>query len=109
MAAILTSQHGKPMKNDHMYIMVYDICNQKRWRKVYKTAKSFGEWVQLSVFQCILSEKQLLRLEHELYDHIKHGEDHVLIFDLGSVDRVELRFKSLGKPFEIIERRARII
>ncbi len=97
------------MEGDRLYIVVYDIADQKRWRRVYKTVKAFGQWVQLSVFQCILSNKQLLRLEHALEECIKHGEDHVLIADLGSSDRVDLRFKSLGKKFEPVERKATII
>lgn len=97
------------MTSDHIYIVVYDICDPKRWKNVYKTAKSFGEWVQLSVFQCILSEKQMVKLEHALQGCIKNGEDHVLIADLGPSDRINLRFKSLGKPFEPIERKATII
>lgn len=97
------------MAVDHLYIVVYDICDQKRWRRVYKTVKSFGQWVQLSVFQCVLSKKKLLKMEHELEDCIKQDEDHVLIADLGPADRVNLRFKSLGKSFEPLERKATII
>ena len=97
------------MDGDRLYIVVYDITDQKRWRRVYKTVKSFGQWVQLSVFQCVLSSKQLLRLEHDLEECIKKGEDHVLIADLGPSDRVDLRFKSLGKTFEPVARKATII
>jgi CRISPR-associated protein Cas2 len=97
------------MAEDHLYIVVYDICDQKRWRQVYKTVKSFGQWVQLSVFQCVLSKQQLLRMEHALEDCIKKGEDHVLIADLGPSDCVALRFKSLGKSFDTVVRKATII
>lgn len=97
------------MNSDHLYIVVYDIADSKRWRKVYKTVRSFGQWVQLSVFQCILSNRQLLRLEHALEECIKHGEDHVLIADIGPANRVALRFKSLGKKFEPVGRKATII
>ena len=97
------------MAEDHLYLVVYDICDQKRWRRVYKTVKSFGQWVQLSVFQCVLSKKQLLRMEHALEDCIKKNEDHVLIADLGPAQRVDLQFKSLGKPFDKVVRKATII
>ena len=55
------------------------------------------------------AKKQLVRLEHSLEDCIKHGEDHVLIFDLGPASRVNLKFKSLGKSFELEEKGATII
>ena len=97
------------MDGDRLYIVVYDITDQKRWRRVYKTVKGFGQWVQLSVFQCILSTKQLLRLEQALEECIKHGEDHVLIAELGPSDKVDVKFKSLGKKFEPVERKATII
>ena len=44
------------MNRDRTYIVTYDISNNKRWRRVFKTMNGFGDWVQLSVFQCRLTD-----------------------------------------------------
>lgn len=97
------------LDTNHLYIVVYDISDQKRWRRVFKTMKSFGEWIQLSVFQCVLSKKQLLRLEHALHEIVASEEDHVLIADLGPSGNVGVKFKSLGKDFEPLKRRSIVV
>jgi CRISPR-associated protein Cas2 len=71
--------------------------------------KGFGLWLQLSIFQCILSPVKLKRMEYALHEIIKDGEDHVLIIDLGPAEHVKPRFTSLGKPFEILERKPIIV
>ena len=38
------------------YLVCYDIRNQKRWRKVFKTMNGHGEHWQLSVFFCVLKD-----------------------------------------------------
>ena len=43
---------------EHLYIVVYDISDPKRWRKVFKVMNGYGAWVQLSVFQCRLSRQR---------------------------------------------------
>ncbi len=94
---------------ERLYIISYDIANPKRWRVVYKIMQGYGEWLQLSVFQCRLDKMRLLRLEALLEDALKHDEDHVLFLDLGPADMVKPRVRSLGKPFEPLRREARII
>ncbi|HSW62003.1 MAG TPA: CRISPR-associated endonuclease Cas2 [Dissulfurispiraceae bacterium] len=84
---------------EHLYIICYDIRNQKRWRRVYRKMKGYGEWVQLSVFQCRLNRIRFLRLESELKEIIVNTDDHVLFFDLGPADQVKPRTVSLGKTF----------
>src|SRR5690606_2499180 len=44
--------------DEHLYLVTYDIRDDKRWRRVFKTMKGFGEWLQLSVFQCRLSRRR---------------------------------------------------
>ena len=43
------------MRDEHLYIVAYDIADPKRWRRVFRLMEGFGEWLQLSVFQCRLS------------------------------------------------------
>jgi len=94
---------------EHAYLVCYDICEQRRWRKVYKTMKGFGTWLQLSVFQCRLNREKLLRMTDTLTDLIDKSEDHLLIIDLGPAESVSIRVESIGKPFEPIERKAVVV
>lgn len=43
------------MREEHLYLVAYDIADPKRWRRVFSVMEGFGEWLQLSVFQCRLS------------------------------------------------------
>ena len=97
------------MKEEHVYIVAYDISNQRRWRRVFKTMNGFGEWLQLSVFQCRLSKRRRVELESQLHGLIKTGEDHILIIDIGPADKIHLAVSSIGKTFVEIEKQAIVI
>lgn len=94
---------------EHLYIISYDISEPKRWRRVFKCMKGYGEWLQLSVFQCRLSRMRMIRLEAELAEIINQREDHVLILDLGPAENVDPGVRSLGKIFEPVTREAVIV
>lgn len=95
--------------NEHLYVIGYDISDPKRWRRVFNTMKGYGEWLQLSVFQCRLRRDRMAELTALLNDLIHHGEDHIVILDLGPANTVNPRIKSLGKPFEVIRKEAVIV
>lgn len=94
---------------EHTYLVCYDIREPRRWRKVYKTMKGYGDWLQLSVFQCRLSREKVLHLKDHLSDIVDGEEDHVVIIDLGPAENVKLRVEWIGKPFEPIERKPLIV
>lgn len=89
---------------EHLYVITYDISCPKRWRSVFKLMNGYGEWLQLSVFQCRLSRKRHAEMLATLDAIIHHDQDHVLILDLGVVDKVDLRVVTLGKSFEAVKR-----
>ncbi len=95
--------------DERLYVVTYDIRDAKRWRRVYRLLQGYGSWLQLSVFQCRLSRRRLVELRAALDERIHHGEDHVLILDLGPAERVELRVDSLGRSFEPVRREPLII
>ncbi len=97
------------MSDDHLYIVAYDIGNDRRWRRVFKTMNGYGEWIQLSVFQCRLSQRRRAELETRLRELVKAGEDHVLLIDVGLADKTAVAVESIGKTFATIERRATVI
>jgi CRISPR-associated protein Cas2 len=97
------------MRDEHLYIVTYDIGDPKRWRRVFKIMNGFGEWLQYSVFQCRLSMQRQAELIALLDGIIHHKDDHVLLVDIGSTDRVVPRVVSLGKDFEAVVREPIIV
>lgn len=95
--------------DEHLYIVTYDIRDQKRWRAVFKLMNGYGEWLQLSVFQCRLSRRRHAELIATLDAIIHNDEDHVLMLDLGVADKVDPRVVSLGKSFDPVTREAVIV
>ena len=97
------------MAEERLYVVAYDIADPKRWRRVFKTMHGFGQWLQLSVFQCRLTRRRRVELAERLEQLIHHGEDHVLILDLGPAEKVKLKVESLGRDFEPVEREAIVV
>lgn len=92
------------MQDEHLYIVVYDISNPKRWRRVFRVMEGFGEWLQLSVFQCRLSRRRHAELIALLDGIIHHSDDHVVLMDVGPASQVAPRVVSLGKTYSAVER-----
>jgi CRISPR-associated protein Cas2 len=90
--------------DEHLYVVTYDIADQKRWRRVFGVMQGYGEWLQLSVFQCRLSPKRHAELVALLDGVINHRDDHILFLDLGPAERVSPRVVSLGKEFVAVDR-----
>lgn len=65
------------------YIVCYDICDPKRWRKVFKAMKGYGEHWQYSVFFCVLRDIDRVRMQMDLESAMNQKEDQTIIIDLG--------------------------
>jgi len=94
---------------EHLYIVAYDIRDTKRWRRVFRLMNGYGEWVQLSVFQCRLSRRRHAEMIALLDGIIHHDQDHIVTMDLGLAEAVKPRVVSLGKDFQAIEREPIIV
>jgi CRISPR-associated protein Cas2 len=95
--------------SEHLYVVTYDISDAKRWRRVFKIMKGYGEWLQLSVFQCRLSARRHAELMALLDGVIVNGQDHVVMLDLGPANTVKPSIISLGKAFEPVAREPTIV
>ena len=95
----------------HRYLVAYDVSDDRRLRKTFKTMRGFGDPLQYSVFQCNLSDVEKMKLIDALSGVIKHDADRVVIVDIGPVDgRARLAFEYLGvRPAEEPERVAVIV
>lgn len=92
------------------YLVTYDIADAKRLRQVFKTMKNWGNHIQFSVFECLLTNVDLLNCQSELQDIINSAHDQVLFVNLGPAhgrgDRV---ITALGKPHHEIDTSSTII
>jgi CRISPR-associated protein Cas2 len=77
-----------------MFIVVsYDIPEDKRRTKVHKVLKSYGQWMQFSVFECDLTDVQYAKLRSRLSQLIKPEQDSIRFYFLcrccqGKVERI---------------------
>jgi CRISPR-associated protein Cas2 len=82
------------------YLVCYDICDDKRLRRVFKTMRGYGDHLQYSVFECQLTASDLVRLRDDLSQIIHHVHDQVLFVNLGPAEgRGERVITALGKPY----------
>lgn len=70
----------------NMYVVAYDIADDKRRTKVFQTLSGHGEHLQFSVFRCPLDATGLARLSNKLRELTHQHADQVLFFDLGPAD-----------------------
>jgi CRISPR-associated protein Cas2 len=63
-------------------VVSYDISDDKRRTKVWKLLKNYGQWMQFSLFECRVTDKDLVELRHELMNRIKRDEDSIRIYPL---------------------------
>jgi CRISPR-associated protein Cas2 len=86
------------------YLVCYDICEDKRLRRVFKVMRGYGDHLQYSVFECQLTSMDLVRLRSELSGIIHHDEDQVLFVNLGPAEgRGDRVITALGKPYSAVD------
>lgn len=86
------------MSGRNRFLVTYDISDAKRLRQVFKTMHGFGDPLQYSVFACDLNPKERALLVTALDEIIHHGEDRIMIVDLGPADgRSKDAIQFLGK------------
>jgi len=91
-------------KEERLFVVAYDIRNERRWRRIFKLMNGYGEWVQLSVFQCRLSQQRHAEMIALLDGIIVQGEDHIITIDAGPAESIRPRVTSLGRTFEPVPR-----
>lgn len=79
------------MTQTTLFIIAYDISNDKRRTKVHKALSGFGQWTQYSLFECFLTPRQLVQLRARVESLIDSSEDSLRIYPLCAdcVKRVE--------------------
>lgn len=87
-----------------MVLITYDVDTitedgQKRLRNVAKICLNHGQRVQNSVFECLLTEAQFVKIRHELENVIDKQLDSIRFYFLGN--NWKRRVETLGKNTSI--------
>lgn len=70
------------MDETTLYIVAYDIPDDKRRTKVHRTLCGYGAWTQYSLFECWLSKRQILELRAKMAKHLIAERDSVRFYPL---------------------------
>ena len=70
------------MSQRQFILVVYDISNDKRRTKLHNALLDFGTPVQYSVFECLLTEKDVARLKQAVMKVIRPRTDRVRFYSL---------------------------
>ena len=86
------------------YLVCYDICDDKRLRRVFQAMRKYGDHLQYSIFECQFTARDLVRCRADLAAIIHHTEDQVLFVDLGPAEgRGDRVITALGKPYTSVD------
>lgn len=72
------------------YLVCYDIRDERRLIRVFKTMKKTGLHIQYSVFYCRLEWHELLELKAKLKDMIDESVDDLRIYPLPADGKVSV-------------------
>jgi CRISPR-associated protein Cas2 len=81
-----------------LYVVSYDIPDDRRRTRVHSALTSFGKWVQYSVFECFLDRKQRIMLEARLPKEIHQREDTIRIYGLCGACAGKVQVLGQGDP-----------
>jgi CRISPR-associated protein Cas2 len=63
-------------------VVTYDIPEDKRRTKIHKILKSYGQWMQFSVFECKVTDTEFARLRSRLNKLIRPEQDSIRFYFL---------------------------
>ncbi len=83
-----------------LYIIAYDTPSDKRRTKLHKLLCGFGRWTQFSLFECYLSEKELVLLRAKLDKLLDSKTDNVRLYPLCQSCQGKVETIGSAKPHE---------
>lgn len=83
-----------------LYVVAYDIPNDRRRTRVHKTLCGFGRWTQYSLFECFLSDKERVLLHAKLDRLLERKEDSVRFYHICSACVAKVETIGSEKPAE---------
>ena len=65
-----------------LFVVIYDIPDDKRRKRVFHLLEGYGQRVQFSAFECVLSERKFDELCCRLLKVVKIDEDSVRFYPI---------------------------
>ena len=84
-----------------LWVVCYDVVNDRRRYRIMKTLTGYGDRVQYSVFECELTEKRLGRLTLTLQKLVNDQEDSIRFYPLNELERERMILIGNAKPREV--------
>ncbi len=74
-----------------LYVVAYDIPDDKRRSRVHRILTGFGQWTEFSLFECFLTKKELLIMQAKLDQYLDADRDRVRIYTIceACLDKIE--------------------
>src|SRR5207237_9586690 len=85
-------------RQSSLYVVAYDIPDDKRRTQVHKTLKGFGQWTEFSLFECFLTRKELLQMRAKLNEHLHAAKDRVHIYLISQNCLTKIKTIVIHKP-----------
>jgi CRISPR-associated protein Cas2 len=95
-----TGMSVRGVRQSTLYVVAYDIQDDKRRTKVHKVLKGFGEWTEFSLFECFLTKKELLQMRAKLDKHLDARTDRVRIYTICDVCLSKIDTVGIPEPIE---------
>lgn len=70
------------MPQKSFIVVVYDISNDKRRTKLHNKLKDFGSPIQYSVFECVLTSSEIVKMKQDVRKITRPRLDHVRFYTL---------------------------
>ena len=93
--------------NKHFIVVTYDIPDDKRRTKLHTRLLDYGTPVQYSVFECLVSDKELTQMKRAVKRVIKPTLDNVRYYYLCGACQGRIETTAAGK--EVAEEAACLV
>lgn len=92
------------------FLVSYDIREPERLRRVHGIVRGYGERVQYSVYEVLLTAKERVQMEAQLREVMNLKEDQVLWIALGDAEQPEVKcIDALGLSYRPQQRGSLIV
>lgn len=89
-----------------LVLVTYDVRTEtlegrRRLRRVAEACQNYGQRVQYSVFECLVGEKEMAMLRHQLMAEMEKEEDSIRLYFVDEEARRKTEHYGVGKPVDL--------
>ncbi len=89
-----------------LVVVAYDVNTQslagrRRLRRVARVCEQYGQRAQKSVFECVVGDRELVRLRARLLDEINVRQDSLRLYFINESDRARIETYGQGQLWDL--------